>query len=145
MIFETLERGLISAEEDGFIYELAIDADRSIGSRAFSYLYKHRLSATQSKKRNKKGSPEKVSILLRVLEYLQEFAEDEKEVNHVYFFVRNCAGERNGLLTEENTKVLDVQGMVELLNRQQQDNGLNGRQLSLLVCQFYLLRHRLFY
>ena len=68
-----------------------------------------------------------------MVEFLQEYAQDDKEVNHVYFFVRNCAGDRSQLITKENKSVLDVQGIVELLSKQQQDIGLSGRQTCLLV------------
>ena len=131
---------------------MATDSDRSIGSRAFSYLYKYQFknfienenenengSEKEKKQRRKakkgkgKKPAKKESGLLKVVEYLQEYAQDDKEVNHVYFFVRNCAGDRTHLLTEENKCVLDVQGIVELLNKQQQDIGLNGRQTCLLV------------
>ena len=139
---------------------MATDSDRSIGSRAFSYLYKYqfknfienenenenenknenengREKEKKQRKKAKKGKgkkpAKKESGLLKVVEYLQEYAQDDKEVNHVYFFVRNCAGDRTHLLTEENKCVLDVQGIVELLNKQQQDIGLNGRQTCLLV------------
>ena len=150
-----VEKGLISPEEDGLIYELATDSDRSIGSRAFSYFYKYQLKENDKEndndndndndnaknkkaKKGKKGKGKptvpKKNGLLKVIEYLQEFAQDDKEINHVFFFVRNCAGDRANLLNEENKSVLDVQGIVELLNKQQQDVGLNGRQTSLLVC-----------
>lgn len=133
---------------------MATDSDRSIGSRAFSYLYKYQFKnfienendnendnenekEKKQRKKAKKGKgkkpAKKESGLLKVVEYLQEYAQDDKEVNHVYFFVRNCAGDRTHLLTEENKCVLDVQGIVELLNKQQQDIGLNGRQTCLLV------------
>lgn len=144
---------------------MATDSDRSIGSRAFSYLYKYQFKSfvenenendkenenekendkekkqrKKTKKTKGKKPAKKENGLLKVVEYLQEYAQDDKEVNHVYFFVRNCAGDRTHLLTDENKCVLDVQGIVELLNKQQQDIGLNGRQTCLLVFLLYVRR-----
>ena len=71
--------------------------------------------------------------MVHVLEYLEEFAEDAQEVNHVYFFVRNCAGAGAALVNEENEKVLNVEEMLSLLSKQRQELGLTLRQLTLLA------------
>lgn len=71
-----------------------------------------------------------------MLEFLEEFAQDAHEVNHVFFFVRNCAGTGAELLNEENEKVLNVEEMITLLSKQRQELGLTVRQLSLLAVLF---------
>lgn len=113
------------------MFELAIDADRNIGNRAFHYLHKYRLTKPLGGK--KSSVPENTQVLIRVLEYLEEFAADAQEVNHVYFFVRNCAGAGATLVNEENEKVLNVEEMASLLSKQRQELGLTLRQLTLLA------------
>ena len=113
------------------MFELAIDADRNIGNRAFHYLHKYRLTKPLGGK--KSSVPENTQVLIRVLEYLEEFAADAQEVNHVYFFVRNCAGAGATLVNEENEKVLNVEEMASLLSKQRQELGLTLRQMTLLA------------
>lgn len=123
---------MISNEEDDLIYELAVDSDRSIANRAFEYLSNYSLHQPLSKKDKKNDIPEKSVIMLRVVRFLEKNAADENELNHVYFFVKNCAGNRNSLITDENKDILNVEEMVHLLNNQKVSYGLTTRQLSLL-------------
>lgn len=127
------EKGLMVEEEDDLVYELAVDADRAIANRAFDYLSKYNFNQPLSKKDKKTGMPEKSMILMRVLQFLEKYAADENETNHVYFFVKNCAGSVKEIITEENKNVLNVEEMVHLLNNQKNSYGLSTRQLSLLV------------
>lgn len=127
-----IEKGLVTEEENELIYELAVDIDRSIAYRAFSFLSKYSFHQNQLKTNSTDGI-DKNKILVKVLEYLEKYASDEEEINHVYYFVKNCASSQTSPVDEENIDVLNIEGMVQLLLNQQVSYGLNMRQLILLV------------
>ena len=118
LIDQMREKKLFSEEDDDLIFELAVDRERAVANRAFDYLSKYCFNQPLSKKEQKAGIPEKSVILVRVIQYLKKFATDENEINHVYFFVKNSAGNASSLITEENQNVLNVEEMVHLLTNQ---------------------------
>ena len=115
------------------IYELVVDADRNIANRAFEYLITNSIHSPISKVEKKNGIPEKSIILFRVIQYLEKYSTDENEIDHVYFFVKNCAGNAEEIVNEFNKDVLNVEEMTLMLLNQQNSFGFTGRQLHLLV------------
>ena len=136
LIIHIIEKELVTEEENELIYELAVDIDRSIAHRAFSFLSKYSLHQDESKT-NSTEHIDKNKILVKVLQCLEKYASDDEETNHVYYFVKNCASSTTSLVDEENIDVLNIEGMVQLLLNQQLSYGLNMRQLILLVRFIY--------
>ena len=86
----------------------------------------------------KSGIPEKNIILFRVIQYLEKYSTDENEIEHVYFFVKNCAGNSDEIVNEFNKDILNVEEMTLMLLNQQNSFGFTNRQLHLLVVDGFL-------
>ena len=119
-IFDIPENGMISSEEDELVFELILDVAQAIGHRAYQYFAKWSLA-------------QETDPFISILQFLKQYAKDEEEINHVYVFVLNAAGNVDDVLEKPYSHVFDLNVMEQALTQQRKEWKLTARSLQLLA------------
>ena len=111
---------MISSEEDELVFELILDVAQAIGHRAYQYFAKWSLD-------------HQADPFISTLQFLKQYAKDEEEINHVYVFVLNAAGNVDDVLEKPYSHVFDLNAMEQALTQQRKEWKLTTRSLQLLA------------
>lgn len=117
--YDIIENDMISSKEDELIFELILDISQSVGHHAFQYYAKWSLKNEENH-------------FIAVLQYLNQYAKDDMEINHVYVFVLNAAGNVDDLSVDPYQWLFDIDSMEQTLLQQRKDYKLDSRSMQLM-------------
>ena len=102
------------------MFELILDVAQAIGHRAYQYFAKWSLD-------------HQTDPFISILQFLNQYAKDEEEINHVYVFVLNAAGNAEDVIEKPYSHVFDLNAMEQALTQQRKEWKLTARSLQLLA------------